>query len=41
MKKLKIFHSLLVNFEDLGDGRKYADLVLTQFLIQLQKTSRF
>ena len=27
MKKLKIFHSLLVNFEDLGDGRKYADLV--------------
>ena len=27
MKKLKKFNSLLVNFEDLGEGRKYADLI--------------
>ena len=27
MKKLKNFNCLLVNFEDLGEGRKYADLV--------------
>ncbi|SVD09271.1 uncharacterized protein METZ01_LOCUS362125, partial [marine metagenome] len=27
MKKLKKTNSFLVNFEDLGEGRKYADLI--------------